>query len=143
MVATLHLHCPAHRIKYGNPEEGNTTQQFLSITRPYCSIESIESFLFWVIIITHNKGIYICIFIYKVRYIHSFFVIFSCDMKKYFVKLMSRLLHSTTHQVMWFFWMFIVNPLSILWTIFFLKKTVFLLVSLFLDYRCVNQPRYF
>ena len=29
-------------------------------------------------------------------------------MKIYFVKLMSRLLHSTIHQVMWYFWVFIV-----------------------------------
>ena len=37
-------------------------------------------------------------------------------MKKYFVKLMSRLLHSTIHQVMWYFWVFIVNPFSLLWS---------------------------
>ena len=36
------------------------------------------------------------------------------DMKKYFVKLMSRLLHSTTHRLMWYFWVIIVNPFSFL-----------------------------
>ena len=79
MVATFHLHCPGYRIKYRDPEVGNTTQQFLSTTRPYCSIEFIESFLFWVILVTYNIGIYICIYIYKVSYIHSFFVIFNCN----------------------------------------------------------------
>ena len=47
-------------------------------------------------------------------------------MKKYFVKLMSRLLHSTIHQVMWYFWVFIVNPFSLLWSIFFSRKLCFL-----------------
>ena len=46
-------------------------------------------------------------------------------MKKYFVKLMSRLLHSTIHQVMWYFWVFIVNPFSLLWSIFFSRKLCF------------------
>ena len=50
----------------------------------------IESFLFWVILVTYNVGIYICIYIYKVSYIHSFFVIFNCNVfsalrAKYFV----------------------------------------------------------
>ena len=79
MVATFHLHCLGHRIKYGNPEVGNTTQQFLSTTRPCCSIEFIESFLFSAIVFSYNIGIYIGIYIYKVSYIHSFFVIFNCN----------------------------------------------------------------
>ena len=79
MVANFHLHCLGHRIKYGNPEVGNTTQQFLSTTQPCCSIEFIESFLFWVILVTYNIGIYICIYIYKVSYIHAFFVVFNCN----------------------------------------------------------------
>ena len=29
--------------------------------------------------VRYNIGIYICIYIYKVSYIHSFFVIFNCD----------------------------------------------------------------
>ena len=41
-------------------------------TRPCCNIEFIESFLFWVILVTYNIGIYICIYIYKVSYIHYF-----------------------------------------------------------------------
>ena len=119
------------------------------------SIEFIESFLFWVILVTYNIGIYICIYIYKVSYINSFFVIFNCNIfsalhakhfeiwKNIFVKLMSPLLYRTIHQVMWYFWLFIVNSFSLLWSIFFLKKTVFLLVSLSLVYRWANQLRYF
>ena len=64
MVATFHLDYLGHRIKYGILEVGNTTQQSLSTTRPYCAIKFIESFLFWVIFVTYNIGIYIlCIFI--------------------------------------------------------------------------------
>ena len=47
-------------------------------------------------------------------------------MKKYFVKLMSRLLYSTIHQVVWYFWVFIVNPFSLLWSIIFSRKLYFL-----------------
>ena len=130
------------RIKYGNLEVGNTTQQLSSTTRPCCSIEFIASFLF--------DPFYI-----QVSYIRSFFVIFNSNVfsalhvkhfeiwKKYFVKSMSRLLHSTIHQVMWYFWIFIVNPFYLLWSFFFLKKIVFPLVSLPLAYRLVNQLRYF
>ena len=38
---------------------------------------------------------------------------------------------------------FIVNPFFLLCSLFCLKKIVFLLVSLSLAYRWVNQPRYF
>ena len=79
MVATFHLHCLGHRIKYGNLEVVNATQQLLTIIRPCCSIVFIESFLFWVILITNNIGIYICIYFYNVSYIHSFCVIFNCN----------------------------------------------------------------
>ena len=134
MVAIFHLHCLGHRVKYGNLAVGNITQQFLSTTRPCCSIEFIESFSFWVNLATYNIGIYICIYIYKISYIH-FFAIFNCNVfsalyAKHFVKLTSRMLHSTIHQVMWYFWAFVVNPVSLLGGIFFLKKTVFPLVSL-------------
>ena len=79
MVATFHLHYLGHKIKYGNLEARNTTQQLLPTTRACCIIEFIESILFWVILVTYNIGIYICIYIYKVTYIHSFFVIFNCS----------------------------------------------------------------
>ena len=142
MVATFHLHYLGHRIKYGNLEVGNTTQQLLSTTLLCCSIEFIESFLLWVSFVTYNIGIYICIYVYKVSYIHSFFfffLLFSTVMfflhcmlsilryeKIFFVKLMSRLLHNTIHQVIWDFWLFIVNPFSMLWSIFFSRKLRFL-----------------
>ena len=73
MVATFHLHCLAHRVKYGKPEAGNTTQIFLSTMRPCSSIAFIESFLFWVIFATYNIVIYSCIYIYKVSYIFNLF----------------------------------------------------------------------
>ena len=57
----------------------NTTQQLLSTTWPYSSIEFIESILFWVILVPYDIGIYICIYNYKLSYIHSFFVIFNCN----------------------------------------------------------------
>ena len=79
MVATFLLHCLEHRIKYGSPEVGSTTRQFLSTKWPCCSIKFIKSFLFWVILVTYNIGTYICIYIYKVSYIHYFFVIFNCN----------------------------------------------------------------
>ena len=71
MVATFHLHYLGHRIKYGNPEVGNTTQQFLLTIWTCCSIELIESFLFWVILLTYNK-VYIFVYIY-IKYSESIF----------------------------------------------------------------------
>ena len=47
-------------------------------------------------------------------------------MKKYFVKLMSWLLYSTIHQVMWYFWVFTVDPFSLSLIIFFLRTLCFL-----------------
>ena len=44
----------------------------------------------------------------------------------FFVKLMSWLLHSAIHQLMWYFGAFIVNPFSLLWSIFFSRKLYFL-----------------
>ena len=76
MVATFHLHYLGRRIKYGNLEVGNTIQQLLSTKRPCCCIEFIVSFLFWVILVTYNIGIYICIFIK----LYSFFLLSSTEM---------------------------------------------------------------
>ena len=64
MVATFHLHCLGHRVKYGNPEAGSTTQQFLLTTRLCCVVEFTESFLFRAILFTYNIGLYICIYIF-------------------------------------------------------------------------------
>ena len=47
-------------------------------------------------------------------------------MKKYFVKLMSWLLYSTIHQVMWYFWVFTVDPFSLSLIIFFPRTLCFL-----------------
>ena len=46
-------------------------------------------------------------------------------MKKYFMKLISRLLHSRINQVMWYFCVFIVNPFCLLWSIFFSRELHF------------------
>ena len=80
MVATFYLHCLRHRIKYGNPEVENATQQFLSTARPCYSIEFIKLFLFWVILVTYNIRIYICIYTYKVSYINSLFAILNFNL---------------------------------------------------------------
>ena len=144
MVATFHLHYLGHWIKYGNLEIGNTTQQLLSTMQPCCSIEFNEFFLFWVILVTYNIGIYISIYIYKISYIHFFLFIFNCNVfsalhAKHF-EIWKNILwnwwvdYSTIHQVMCYFWVFIVNPFSLLWSIFFLKKTVLPMVSLSLAY---------
>ena len=77
MVATFHLHYQGHRIKYGNLEVGNTAQQLLSATRPCCSTEVIESFLFWFILVTYNTDIYIFVFIFIKLAIFTFFLLSS------------------------------------------------------------------
>ena len=56
VVATFSLHSLGHRIKYGNPEAENITQQSCPRMRPYCSIEFIESFWFWASLVTYNIG---------------------------------------------------------------------------------------
>ena len=155
MVTTFHLHYLGHKIKYGNLEVGNTTQQLLPTTRPCCSIEFIESFLFRVILVTYNIGIYICIYIYKVSYIHSFFVIFNCNV--------FSALHAKHFEIwkniLWNWWVDGFIARSIKWCdilsahsesifpfmqhFFSFQKTVFPSVSLSLAYRWVNQLRYF
>ena len=145
MAVAFHLHYLGHRIKYGNLEAGNTTQQLLLATRPCCSSEFIESFFFffffWVFLATYNIRMYICIYIFKVSYIH-YVLLFSMvwlhwmlNILRYennFVKLMSQLLHSTIHQVMWYFWVFMANPFSLFWIIFFSRNLCFLWSSFLL-----------
>ena len=133
MVGTFHLHFLGLRIKYLKPEVGNTTQQFLSTAGPCCSIEFIKSFLFCVILITYNIGIYIWIYICKVSYIHSFFVIFNCNIFLHcmlnilryeikFVKLMSRLFHDSSSDVIF---LGVHNESTFpLWCIFFQENCV-------------------
>ena len=147
MVPIFPLNCLGHNIKYWNPEAGNTTQEFLSTTRPNCSVEFIESFLFCVIIVTYNLRIQI----YVASYTHSFFVIFNSNgffalhAKEFeiwiffFVKMMNRLLHSTIHQLVWYFRVFKVNPLSLLWSIFSSRNCV----SFGLLFFCSSQLGHF
>ena len=155
MVATFHLHCLWHRIKYGNPEVEDATTTMLSLLNHFY-FEFIESFLFWVILFIYNIGIYISRYIHKLSYIHYFFVIFNCYVFNCYLQrhikhfdVWKNILwnwwvdYSTIHQVMWYFWDFIVNPFSLLWIPFFFKKSMFALVSLSLAYRWGNQPKYF
>ena len=65
MVATFHLHCQGHRIKYGNPDVGNTIKQFFSATRPCCSYYWI---IFVLIHFRHIPYIYIYIYIYRIHH---------------------------------------------------------------------------
>ena len=135
-------------------EVGKTTQQFLSTTWPCCSIEFIESFLFWAILVTYNRGIYIYIYIYNLIYIHSFFVMFNCNV---FSALHAKHF-GIWKNILWnwrvgcfiapsFKWCDISGAyretISSFMQYFCIKKTVFTLVSLSLAYRRVNQPRYF
>ena len=159
MVATFHLHCLGHRIKYGNPEERwNATQQFLSITRPCCSIEFIESFLFWVILISYNKSIYIYIYIFVklgifilsllssavMVFLHCMLNILSYE--KIFCEFDESIASEHDPSSMWYFWMFIVNPLSILWIFFFSRKLCFfwspclLLINEWISLDTSNKP---
>ena len=126
MVATFHLHCLGHRIKYGNPEVGNTTQQLLSTIWQCCSVEFI--------------------FILSI-YSFFFFVIFYC---KFFSALHVKHFEIWKH-ILWNWWVDCFIARSIMWcdisgcslwihftfygVYFFLKKTVFPFVSLSLAYR--------
>ena len=143
MVATFHLHYLGHRIKYGNLEVGNTTKQLLSTTRPCCRIEFIESFLIWVIV-AHIIQVCIFVSIFIKLTIFIFFVLSSIAVlflhsmlnilryEKIFNKIDEWIfvnwlimLHSTIHQVIRYFWVFTVNPFSLLWSIFFFSRKLF------------------
>ena len=136
--------CLGHRIKYENPEVGNTTQQFLSTTRPCCSIEFIESFLFWVIIITY-KQVYIFVYIFiklaiLIIFCYLHFMLNILTYKNIFCETdeaiaskhdpSSNMILLGVHSESTFPFM----------EFFFLKKIMFLLVSL--AYCWVNQSRY-
>ena len=155
MAATFHLHYLGNRIKCENLKVGNIKQQLLSTTRPCYSIDFIESFLSWVILVTYNIGICIFIYICKVSYIYSFFVIFNCSV--------FSALHAKHFEIwkniLWNWWVDCFIARSIKWCdilgahsesifpfmqyFFSLQKTVFSSVSLSLAYRWVNQLRYF
>ena len=115
----------------------------LLATRPCCSSEFIESFLFWVILVTYNVGIFIRMYIYKVSYICSFFVIFNSNVfsalhAKHFEIRKNVLWNSTIHQVMWYFWVFTVNSFCLLWSIFLSQEDC---VSFGLLVSCLSQSQ--
>ena len=97
MVATFHLDCLGHRVKYGNPEAVNTKYYTIIFVN---NTTLLQFWIYWIIF--------------------CFFQSFLSH-----VKLTSRLLHSTIDHVMWYFWVFTVNPFS-LSCIFFSRKRCFL-----------------
>ena len=72
MVATFHLHYLGHRVKYWNPEVGNTVQQLLSTTRPRFSYEFIESFI-EIFLYIYYIYFYFCIY-YIYFYIYNIYI---------------------------------------------------------------------
>ena len=144
-LATFHLHCLVHRVKYGNPELGNTTQQILSTTRPCCNIEFIELFLFWVILITYNI-VYIFVYIFIKLAIFILFLLSSTVM--FFLHCMLKILRYQVdsfieQSIKWCdisgcsYWIHL-----IFYAVYF-SSIKLCVVFLSLAYRCVNQPRYF
>ena len=93
---------------------------------------------FWVILVTCKIGIYIFVYIFIKLAIFILFLLSSTVMfflhcmlnilryGKIFCEIVNRLLHNTIRQVMWCLWVFIVNPFSLLWSIFFSRKLCFL-----------------
>ena len=155
MVATFHLHYVGDRIKYGNLEVGNTIQQLLSTTRRRCIIEYIESFWFWVILVTYNIDIYIFVYIFIKLAIFILFLLSSTAM--FFLHCMLNILRyeKTFCEIdesiaLWrdpssdvIFLGLHSESIFPFMEFFFLKKTVFPLVSLSFAYCWGNQPRYF
>ena len=102
-----------------------------STTRPCYGIEFIESFFCFESFLLHIIYVYIFVYIFIMLGIFILFLLSSSvmfflhcmlNLLRYFVKLTNRLRHSTIHQVMWYFWMFIINPFSLLCSIFFSRK---------------------
>ena len=109
----------------------------------------LQCWVYWIIFILGNSRhiwhryiyiyIYICIYICKISYIHSFFIffdgtLFSVLFAKHFeiwaifceIDESIAIKQSMIHQVMWYLWVFIVNPFSLLCSIFFSRKLCFL-----------------
>ena len=109
----------------------------------------LQHWIYWIIFVTYNIGIYIFIYIYKVSYIHSFIVIFNGSV---FLHLVLNILRYEKIFCKIDEWNLIkwcdvlgVHSESIFpfMQFFFLQKTVFLSVYLSLAYCWVNQLRYF
>ena len=129
MVATFHFALPGTQDQISKSWSRKYYTKLLSATRLCCSIAFIEWFLFWVISVTYNIGIYICVYVYKVSYIHPFFVIFNCSVfsalhAKHFEAWKSILWSWWVDYFIarsikwWYLWVFIMNPFSLLWSIF-------------------------
>ena len=85
--------------------------------------------MFWVIFVTYNIGIYICIYIYKVSYIHSFLL--SSTVMFFLHCILSILRYEKIFFEIdeWIAWVLIANPFSLLWSIFFLSGELCFLQS--------------
>ena len=79
MVATFHLHCLGHRVKYRNPEAGNTTQQFCQQHDQAAVLSLLNHFYFVTYFVTYYTGKFVNMFIYKLAILILFFVIFNCN----------------------------------------------------------------
>ena len=157
VVATFHLYYLGHRVKYGNPEVGNTNN--FCQQHDQAAVLSLLNHFYFESFSSHVIQVYICIYIDNVSYF-IFFLLSSTvtlflhcmlNVLRYEKILPSRLLHSTIHQVMWYFWVFIVNPFFLLCSIFFSRKLYFLwspclllIANLFnLDTSCKTTVEFF
>ena len=151
MGATFNFLYLGQRIKYGNLEEGNITQQLLSTTQPCCSIAFIESFWFWVTLVTYDVGIYVCIrlAIFIIFLLSSTVLLCLHCMRNIlrYEKIFGEIDESIAsyHDLSSDMIFLGVHSESIFpfMDFCFLKKTVFPLVFLSLAYRWVNQLRYY
>ena len=89
--------------------------------------------LFWVILVTYKTGIYICIYIYSVSYIHSLFIIFNCNA---FSELHAKHFEIWKH-ILWNWWVDCFIARSIKWSIFAVIKYFFLKKNCFLWSPCL------
>ena len=129
------MHCLEHRIKYGNPEVENNTQQSFPATRPYCSIEFIELFWLWVSLVTYNIGVFILNFLAGYFFLLSYLMLFciACctfwETKIFLIKLANRLLHNSIHQLVKYFWVFVITKSIFYFMEFFFSRKLWFLWS--------------
>ena len=106
VVATFHLYYLGHRVKYGNPEVGNTNN--FCQQHDQAAVLSLLNHFYFESFSSHVIQVYICIYIDNVSYF-IFFLLSSTvtlflhcmlNVLRYEKILPSRLLHSTIHQVM-------------------------------------------
>ena len=77
VVATFHLYYLGHRVKYGNPEVGNTNN--FCQQHDQAAVLSLLNHFYFESFSSHVIQVYICIYIDNVSYFIFFFVIFNCN----------------------------------------------------------------